>query len=119
MPKERSAIPAKARPVPQMNPTMWVSEKDGASSPMKGAATSQLSSREMTPRRKDQMAMTRDLAAKTRVRRGTAARVERICPEEYSPVMTSAPRTATTISPKVVPVMSPPAAESLMPSVLA
>ena len=47
--------------------------------------------------------MTIALAQNRRERRGTAAREERICPEEYSPVMTSAPRTATTICPKGAP----------------
>ena len=47
--------------------------------------------------------MVRALAQKERERRGIAARVERIWPEEYSPVTMSAPMTATTIWPKVVP----------------
>ena len=43
------------------------------------------------------------LDTRSRPRLGEAAREERICPEEYSPVMMRAPRTATTICPNVRP----------------
>ena len=49
------------------------------------------------------MARTTALDAKSCPRLGTAAREERICPEEYSPVMMRAPRTATTTCPNVRP----------------
>ena len=55
------------------------------------------------PRRKATTEVTSALAHSRRPRWGTAAREERICPEEYSPVITSAARTATTTCPKVTP----------------
>ena len=57
----------------------------------------------MTPKMKEKAATTRAFAAKRRPRWGTATTEERIWPEAYSPVTTSAPRTATTIMPRVEP----------------
>ena len=56
-----------------------------------------------TPRTKEKADPTSAFAANRRPRRGTAIIEERICPEAYSPVITRAPRTATTIMPSTEP----------------
>ena len=70
---------------------------------MKGLEIAQDRNTDTDPRRKETMARTTALDTKSCPRLGTAAREERIWPEEYSPVMMRAPRTATTTCPNVRP----------------
>ena len=70
---------------------------------MKGLEIAQDRNTDTEPSRKATTLRTTALASSRRPRCGIAVKEERICPEEYSPVMMRAPRTATTTCPNVRP----------------